>query len=63
MKIALMAATSHPVVTIATRDDVEAKVLARRRADANREELEQHIANPAVSVGVKLPGSPEGLDG
>lgn len=69
MRTALLAGTSHPVVTINTRDAIEAEIAARARADENRTEAERHaaemahhISNPAVSIGFRVPGAVPVLD-
>lgn len=43
-RIVLMSSTSLPVLTIATRDHVEAVMLARRSADINRAVSERDVA-------------------
>lgn len=47
LKYICRATTSLPVVTIATRDRVEAEMLARRRADLNRASVEQNLESGA----------------
>lgn len=58
MGVVLAATVSLPVLTIATRDRIEAEMKARRQADLNRAEAELAAA---LMVGSSI--SPETLDG